>query len=205
MQDGRIQRFTSMGFCTSCFSEQCKQSWYTIVRIFKQVNKTHRLKTNGCHKLSCFNGYSEQQKLSLCYFHLEWSNLLSWYKAKLHFLSNYKTRDCFSTQCIPGRDMVEVWQEYHGWHKYTPVGREPKCLWEQLVPTLSKQNVCLMKDTNVTRCSGSENRCNLYPPERKLANQPSLNLERGAQDKIWPHQKILSPCFPIGWCDIASL
>ena len=52
--------------------------------------------------------------------------------------------------------------------------------------TLSKQNVCSMKDTNVTRCSASENRCKLYPPERKLtkANQPSLNLEGGAQGKI---------------------
>ena len=57
---------------------------------------------------------------------------------------------------------------------------------EQLVLTLSKQNVCLMKDTNVTRRSTSENRCKLYPPERKLtkANQPSLNLEGGAQGKI---------------------
>ena len=63
-------------------------------------------------------------------------------------------------------------------------GGGPKCLWEQLVLTLSKQNVCLMKDTNVTRHSGSENRCKLYPPERKLANQPSLNLEGGAQRKI---------------------
>ena len=43
-----------------------------------------------------------------------------------------------------------------------------------------------MKDTNVTRRSASENRCKLYPPERKLtkANQPSLNLEGGAQGKI---------------------
>ena len=67
--------------------------------------------------------------------------------------------------------MVEVWH---------------KCLWEQLVLTLSKQNVCLMKDTNVTRRSALENQGNLYPPERKLtkANQPSLNLEGGAQGKI---------------------
>ena len=51
---------------------------------------------------------------------------------------------------------------------------------------ISKQNVCLMKDKNVTRCSASENQCKLYPPERKLtkANQPSLNLEGGAQGKI---------------------
>ena len=57
---------------------------------------------------------------------------------------------------------------------------------EQLVLTLSKQNVCLMKDTNVTRCSVSDHRCKLYPPERKLtkANQPSLNLEGGAQGEI---------------------
>ena len=48
---------------------------------------------------------------------------------------------------------------------------------------LSKQNVCLMEDTNVTRPSASENRCKLCPPERKLTNQPSLNLE-GAQGKI---------------------
>ena len=43
-----------------------------------------------------------------------------------------------------------------------------------------------MKDTNVTRRSALENRCKLYPPERKLtkANQPSLNLEGGAQGKI---------------------
>ena len=66
-------------------------------------------------------------------------------------------------------------------------------LREQLVLTVSKQNVCLMKDTNVIRPSASENRCKLYPPERKLANQPSLNLEGGAQGKIRPHQKILSP------------
>ena len=60
------------------------------------------------------------------------------------------------------------------------------CLWEQLVLTQSKQNVCLMKDTNVARCSASENRCKLYPPKRKLtkANQPSLNLEGGEQNKI---------------------
>ena len=64
------------------------------------------------------------------------------------------------------------------------MGRGPKCLWEQLVLTLSKQNVCLMKDTNVTRRSASENQCKLYPPERKLTNQPSLNLEGGAQGKI---------------------
>ena len=31
--------------------------------------------------------------------------------------------------------------------------------------TLSKQNLCLMKDTNVTRRSASENRCKLYPPK----------------------------------------
>ena len=44
----------------------------------------------------------------------------------------------------------------------------------------------LMKDTNVTRRSASENHCKLYPPERKLnkANQTSLNLEGGAQGKI---------------------
>ena len=41
-----------------------------------------------------------------------------------------------------------------------------------------------MKDTNVARRSASENRWKLYPPERKLANQPSLNLEGGAQGKI---------------------
>ena len=99
-----------------------------------------------------------------------------------------KTGDCVSMQCIPGRDMVETWlTEYYVWHKYTPVGRGHKCLWEQLVLTLSKQNVCLMKDTNVTRHSTSETWCKLYPPERKLANQPSLNLEGGAQGKIWPH------------------
>ena len=61
--------------------------------------------------------------------------------------------------------------------------------------TLSKQNVCLMKDTNVTSRSTSENCCKLYPQERKLAkaNQPSLKLEGGAQGKIEPHQKILGP------------
>ena len=32
-------------------------------------------------------------------------------------------------------------------------GGGPKCLWEQLVLTLSKQNVCLMKDTNVSNIS----------------------------------------------------
>ena len=50
----------------------------------------------------------------------------------------------------------------------------------------NKQNVCLMKDTNVTRCSALENRYKVYPPERKLtkANQPSLKLEGGAQGKI---------------------
>ena len=65
-------------------------------------------------------------------------------------------------------------------------GGGPKCLWEQLVLTLSKQNVCLMKDTNVTRPSAPENQCKLYPPERKLtkANQASLNLEGGAQGEI---------------------
>ena len=64
--------------------------------------------------------------------------------------------------------------------------RGPKCLWEQLVLTLIKQNVRLTKDTNVTRRSASENQCKLYPPERKLtkANQPSLNLEGGAQGEI---------------------
>ena len=43
-----------------------------------------------------------------------------------------------------------------------------------------------MKDTNVTRQNASENRCKLYPPERKLtkANQASLNLEREAQGEI---------------------
>ena len=57
---------------------------------------------------------------------------------------------------------------------------------KQLVLTLSKENICLMKDTNVTRPSASENRCKLYPPERKLtkANQASLNLEGGAQGEI---------------------
>ena len=45
--------------------------------------------------------------------------------------------------------------------------------------TLSKQNVCLMKDTNVTRCSALEKRCKLYPPERKLtkANNHRLTLK----------------------------
>ena len=52
------------------------------------------------------------------------------------------------------------------------------------VLTLSKQNVCLMKDTNGTRHSTSEFRCKLYPPERKLTHQRSLNLEGGAQSKI---------------------
>ena len=65
-----------------------------------------------------------------------------------------------------------------------PCGEGHKCVWGQLVLTLSKQNVCLMKDTNVTRRSASKNRCKLYPPERKLANQPSLNLEGGAQGQI---------------------
>ena len=62
----------------------------------------------------------------------------------------------------------------------------PKCLWGQLVLTLSTQNVCLMKDKNVSRHSASENRCKMYPPERKLtkANQASLNLEGGAQGEI---------------------
>ena len=66
------------------------------------------------------------------------------------------------------------------------MGRGPKCLWEQLILTLSKENVCLMKDTNVTRPSASENRRKLYPPERKLtkANQTSLNPEGGAQGEI---------------------
>ena len=43
-----------------------------------------------------------------------------------------------------------------------------------------------MKDKNVTRRSASENRCKLYLSERKLteANQLSLHLEGGAQDKI---------------------
>ena len=36
-------------------------------------------------------------------------------------------------------------------------GGGPKYLWKQLVLTLSKQNVCLMKDTNATRRSESEN------------------------------------------------
>ena len=66
------------------------------------------------------------------------------------------------------------------------MGRGPKCLWEQPVLKLSEQNVCLMKDTTVTSHSASENLCKLYPPERKLtkANQPSLNLEGGAQGEI---------------------
>ena len=50
--------------------------------------------------------------------------------------------------------------------------------------TGTKQTKCLMKDTNVTRHRASENRCILYPPERKLANQPSHNLEGVAQGKI---------------------
>ena len=66
------------------------------------------------------------------------------------------------------------------------MGRGPKCLWEQLVLALSKQNVRLMKDINVTRPSASKNRCKLYPPERNptKANQASLNLEGGAQGDI---------------------
>ena len=72
-------------------------------------------------------------------------------------------------QCIPRRDMFEarvLWLT----QIYTSRGG-PKCLWEQLW----------------------QNRCKLYPPERNLANQPSLNLEGGAQGKISPHQKIPSP------------
>ena len=44
----------------------------------------------------------------------------------------------------------------------------------------------LMKGTNVTRPSALENRCKLYPPERKFtkANQASLNLEGGHQGEI---------------------
>ena len=123
-------------------------------------------------------------------------------------LAGRLTRDYVLPQCIPGRVVVEAWHtEYYGWHKYTLVVRGLKCLWEQLVLTLSKQNVCLMKDTNVTRHSTSVNWCKLYPPERKLTkvNQPLLNLEAGTQGKTWPHQKILSPWFPIGWHDIANL
>ena len=50
----------------------------------------------------------------------------------------------------------------------------------------------ILKIHKKTRPSASENRCKLYPPERKLtkANQPSLNLEGGAQGQ---YQKILSP------------
>ena len=43
-----------------------------------------------------------------------------------------------------------------------------------------------MNGKSKTRPSASENRCKLYPPERKLtkADQPSLNLEGGPQGEI---------------------
>ena len=55
-----------------------------------------------------------------------------------------------------------------------------------LVTRNPPKNVCLMKDTNVTRRSASKNRYKLYPPERKLtkAYQPSPNPEGGVQGKI---------------------
>ena len=58
------------------------------------------------------------------------------------------------------------------------------CLWEQLVLTLSKQSVCLMKDTNVTRCSASENLCKFYPPERNSPKPTNHHLTLKEEPKV---------------------
>ena len=75
------------------------------------------------------------------------------------------------------------------------MGMGPKYLWEQLVLTLSKKNVCLMKDTNLTRRSALENQCKLYPPERKLANQPSINLDEESKVKFDHIKRVLTHDF----------
>ena len=48
---------------------------------------------------------------------------------------------------------------------------------------------------------------NLYPTKRQptKASGPMFDLGQGAQCQICPHQKILSPSFPIGWFHIANL
>ena len=99
---------------------------------------------------------------------------------------------CF-THTVHNESTLKQYQQYYRGRKWskqicchgvyaTTFIHTVERLWEQLVLTLIKQNVCLMKDTNVTRRSALENRRKLYPPERKLtkANQPSLNLG-GAQ------------------------
>ena len=51
---------------------------------------------------------------------------------------------------------------------------------------LESLDISVTYESIQTRSRALENRCKLYPPERQLtkANQPSLNLEGGAQDQI---------------------